>query len=107
MTKRRALDDEVTVVLFCYSKEEWDLWRANVEDREMFEETWDEWWAVLQKKRREIAREGISARLVWVAYEEFAEHCRKTGAENDASARTRYAAEIARKESSGKGEGRS
>ena len=83
-------------VVFCYLKEDWELWRSQAADGEEFEDTWDEWWDICRDKLRELRTCGTEAGLVRVSFAEFAEHCRQSGVPNNASERTRYVGNKAR-----------
>jgi len=81
------------VGLVRYSKEDWNRWRETVDDRELFESSWESWVRTAEARAERLRRARLE--VIWVDAEPdaMAEWCRARGYRNDSERRHQYAAE--------------
>ena len=95
---KRAFDREdrrvVGPAMFCYKKDQWDLFKQSAQDSDVFEETWEEWYASLQKLIRRLREEGMNPVLLEVDYYTFMNYCGREGLPNNGETRSEYAASM-------------
>jgi hypothetical protein len=102
--KNQKGDDEVRMVLgVCwYTPEEFIKMKQAASDREVFEDTYEEWRQFAEKTMADLKKQGADPRRVFVKTDDFRRWCDKNGLPTDGSARTRYVAEILRAENNPK-----
>jgi hypothetical protein len=93
MTNIRSQKAAKRVALVQYAREDWDRWRETVDDRERFDQAYDEWHAEAQAMGRRLERAGLE--IVWIplAPDAIAEWCRSRNYPNNNEKRFQFAAE--------------
>ncbi len=76
-----------------YTKEHWPRWLEIVDDRDNWEDTFEEWERRAKDMVSRLRLAGLE--VVWVDLEpdSFSRWCRSRGYRNDGEARSRFAAE--------------
>jgi len=85
--------DEVVVAIVWYRPEQWQRVRDIATDADQFEDSYSEWLALAEERARELRNTGLRVEKVDLDSEKLIFWCNKHGLENNAEARTRYAAE--------------
>lgn len=81
------------VALVRYRKEDWDRWRASVDDPELFTQPYEEWQRQAESRAERMRRANLE--VVWIEEEPaaIASWCRERGYRNTNETRFQYAAE--------------
>jgi hypothetical protein len=76
-----------------YRKDQWQRWLDVVDDRQVWEESYERWHGQAEVMAERLRRAGLE--IVWVDLDvdELAAWCKSRGYCNDSEARSRYAAE--------------
>ena len=80
-----------------FRPEQWSRLLEISEDRQDLEETFAEWESLAEEKLRDLSAQGVKAEKVTIDVEELLVWCKKTGLSVNASARSRYVAEVIRR----------
>ena len=67
-------------------------------DGDNFEDTYEEWRQIAGKTMKDLKRQGVNPRKVYVKTEDFRWWCEINDSSTDGPARTRYVAEILKSE---------
>ena len=89
----RRVQEPKKVGLARYRKDQWQRWLDAVDDRQVWEESYDRWHRQAEVMAERLRRAGLE--IVWVDLDvdEFTAWCESRGYRNDGESRSRYAAE--------------
>lgn len=93
MKNSNEAKDEVIIAVVWYRPEQWQRVRDIATDHEEFEESYAEWLEQAEEKLKDLKSVGMRVEKVDVDSEQLILWCNERGLENNANARTRYAAE--------------
>ena len=80
-----------------YRREDFDWWQATAEDRDVFDDTYEEWLERARRTCREMLGRGTAIERVDLDPKEFTEWCRSQDIKMNGEARSRFAAEYVRR----------
>ncbi|MBM4141516.1 MAG: hypothetical protein FJ242_08580 [Nitrospira sp.] len=101
MKNKSDMKDMVIGIGF-YRREQWPLLLETSVDAQILGKTYDEWLDVLDSSIEKIRAHGIEPELIEVDVNELLAFCEKQGMKNNAEARSRFIAELAREKRTGK-----
>ena len=76
-----------------YTKDEWGKMKDICIDKERFEETYEDWEAMVARTVAEMKKAGLKAIKVYVTADEFRDWCAHYSYPMDASSRSRFIVE--------------
>ena len=76
-----------------YEKKDWPRFLGMADDREILEDTWEEWHEEYKKGVEGFKSIGMTVIKVPIDLDELDRYCKKQGLKNDAAARSQYAVE--------------
>ena len=85
--------DKPVVAIVWYRAEQWQRVRDIAADSEEFEDSYGEWLQLAEEKAKELQRRGLRVEKIDLDSEKLILWCNERGLENDAKARSLYAAE--------------
>jgi hypothetical protein len=86
-------EDKPVVAIVWYRPEQWQRVREIAADSDEFENSYIEWLQLAEEKARELRGRGLRVEKVDLDSEKLILWCNEQGLDNDAKARSRYAAE--------------
>ena len=93
MEESSKAKDEIVIAVVWYRPEQWKRVRDISTDEEGFEESYAEWLQQAKERFEVLLRSGMRVEKVDVDSEQLILWCNERGVENNANARTQYAAE--------------
>jgi hypothetical protein len=102
--KIQEKNDEVTLVLgVCwYMPDEFIKMKQAASDGDNFEDTYEDWLQFAEKTMKDLKKQGVNPRKVYVKTDDFRLWCKKNDLYTGGPARTRYVAEILKSENNSK-----
>ncbi|HLO00247.1 MAG TPA: hypothetical protein VK208_17440 [Pyrinomonadaceae bacterium] len=88
--------DKPVVAIVWYRPEQWQRVRDIAADSDEFEDSYVEWLGLAEEKAKELKDRGLRVEKVDLDSEKLILWCNERGLENDAKARSLYAAEMLR-----------
>ncbi len=85
-----------------YRKDEWQLLRSTAADREMIEETYEEWLECAEKGLKKLKKQGLRPVKIDFNVDEFNDWCKTEDRIPDSDSRSFYAADLLRRRDKGK-----
>src|SRR5688500_10569741 len=86
-------EDKPVVAIVWYRPEQWQRVRDIAADSDEFEDSYVEWLQLAEEKAKELRGRGLRVEKVDLDSEKLILWCNERGCENNAKARSRYAAE--------------
>ncbi len=98
--KIQEKNDEVKLVLgVCwYTPEEFIKMKRTAIDGDNFEDIYEEWRQLAAKTMKDLKKQGVNPRKVYIKTDDFRLWCEKNDSSTDGPARTKYVAEILKSE---------
>ena len=93
------MSDEPNIVIAWYAAEDWATIKARAADADKMDDSYADWLAGAMKLERTLRKQGTETLRVLVAPGALTLWCVMRGLKNDAAARSKYAAELAEKQS--------
>jgi hypothetical protein len=93
MTTPSEESDEMVIAVVWYRPEQWQRVRDVSIDSEKLEESYRDWLELAESKFAELKSRGLRVERFYVDSEKLIRWCNERGVENDAKARSQYAAE--------------
>ena len=93
MKDSTAPENQPVVAIVWYRPEQWQRVRDIAADSDEFEDSYVEWLELAEEKAKELKGRGLRVEKVDLDSEKLILWCNERGLENDAKARSRYAAE--------------
>ena len=78
---------------FC-RREDWSRLLSIVDDKEVFHDTWEQWYQQYQTSKKHLESEGLKVNDVVINIDELIRFCFQNGIKNDGKARSRFVSQI-------------
>jgi len=85
--------DEIGFGLGFYKREKWQQLLETAVDRDVLEDTYDEWLAVFKEGVKNFKSSGLDVKMVVVEISELLDYCKKNKLKNTAETRAGFIAE--------------
>ena len=91
---------EIIEIAFCwYEQDEWEILKRSAADKEILDDTYEEWKSNANDAIKEVRAEGHHIQKINVKIDRLEAWCCEQGVENTSKSRTEYAAHEARRRS--------
>ncbi|MBZ0245860.1 MAG: hypothetical protein K8H85_07935 [Cyclobacteriaceae bacterium] len=77
-----------------YKPEYWSRLLSIVDDKEVFHDTWEQWFQQYQSSKKQLESEMLKVNDVVISIDDLISFCFQNGVKNDGKARSRFVAQI-------------